>query len=352
MMRTLTVTSSRHTYPLFMGEGVFNTREFQAALKNPERIWVTHASLLPLLTPIYQALSLRSDLETVLLIPEGESYKTLKTWEDLLAQMLAYRFSRNSILIALGGGVVSDLSGFASACYLRGISYITVPTTLLAMVDASVGGKTGVNHPLGKNLIGAFYPPSGVFIHPQYLKTLPEREWRSGLAEVVKYGFIFDKNFLIQLSGWLPEIEARDPRVLCEILFRCCEIKAQIVAQDERDQGMRMILNFGHTLGHALENAAGYGELLHGEAVSIGMCYALDLSVREGFLSKTEAAFGQALLKKLGLPTEIPPEISRDKIVEALCLDKKHTASGYRLILLEKLGMAREWVCDIDGVFI
>lgn len=275
----------------------------------------------------------------VLALPDGERYKTLATTQTIFDALVAGRFNRDAALVALGGGVVGDIVGFAAACYQRGIDFIQVPTTLLAQVDSSVGGKTGVNHPGGKNLIGAFHQPRAVIADTATLATLPQREYRAGLAEVVKYGFIYDLSFLEWLEANAARLCARDANSLVHAIHRSCEIKAEVVAQDERELGLRAILNFGHTFGHAIETAAGYGEWLHGEAVAAGMAAAIDMSRRLGNITQGDAERSLRLMKKLELPTA-PPRIGAQRALELMAMDKKVLKGQLRLVLLQRLGAA------------
>jgi len=259
--------------------------------------------------------------------------------EHLFDSLAEVGIGRDGGIIALGGGVIGDLAGFAAACWQRGIAYYQIPTTLLAQVDSSVGGKTAVNHASGKNLIGAFHQPRAVIADTDTLKTLPEREYRAGLAEVVKYGFIADRELLAWLEARLDALNARDPEVLAETVRRCCAIKAAVVAEDETEQGRRAILNFGHTFGHAIEAACGYGQWLHGEAVAAGMAQALELSRRLERITAQEAEYGLRLMAQLGLPIQ-PPELPTDTWLEWMARDKKATRAGMRLVLLRGLGDA------------
>ncbi|RMD60242.1 MAG: 3-dehydroquinate synthase, partial [Nitrospirae bacterium] len=276
------------------------------------------------------------DYETFL-IPDGEQYKDLFWVSYLYDKMLGSKLDRGSVLIALGGGVIGDITGFVASTYMRGISYIQLPTTLLAQVDSSVGGKTGVNHPLGKNMIGSFWQPSLVIIDINTLKTLPEREFRAGMAEVIKYGVIYDNLLFEALRKKREEIlELSDE--LIHIIRRCCQIKSEVVSKDEREEGLRAILNFGHTIGHAIEAATGYTSLLHGEAIAIGMCMAAELSVELGLLNRASANMIKELIDAYGLPTEIREEFSIDTIMEVMRIDKKFYSGSLRFVLLEDIG--------------
>lgn len=282
-------------------------------------------------------------------VPAGEQSKSLDCVKDLYAKALDCGLDRTSVIVALGGGVVGDLAGFVAATFLRGIRFIQVPTTLLAMVDSSVGGKTGVNIPQGKNLIGAFYQPVEVVVDLLSLDTLPEREYVSGLAEVVKYGVIWDAELFSKLEANVSELLSRDADVLGAVVARCCEIKAEVVASDEKETGLRAILNFGHTLGHALENVSGYGRWLHGEALSIGIVYAAALSVEEKGFAVTEYERVVNLLREFGLPvclSEADAAVTWSDLRVAIGTDKKTERSIPKFVLTENLGSS-EFGCEI-----
>lgn len=269
----------------------------------------------------------------------GETTKSLRTVEKCYDQLAAHRLERESFIVALGGGVVGDLAGFVAATWLRGIPFVQVPTTLLAQVDSSVGGKTGVNLRAGKNLVGAFYQPRLVLCDLDTLKTLPEREFRAGLAEVIKYGIIYDEPLFAALERGLPNILRRDEKVLAPIIARCCEIKAEVVGRDETESGLRAILNFGHTIGHALENSFGYGKLLHGEAISIGQVAEAGISEKILGLPADDAQRIENLFRQTGLPVQITLSgTQRKKFFDALRLDKKAKDGEVRFVLARKIG--------------
>ncbi|MEM8637523.1 MAG: 3-dehydroquinate synthase [Cyanobacteria bacterium P01_G01_bin.54] len=274
------------------------------------------------------------------LIPAGEEQKTLSSIEQIYNAALAHRLERSSTMVALGGGVIGDMTGFAAATWLRGINFVQIPTSLLAMVDASVGGKTGVNHPQGKNLIGAFYQPKLVLIDPTVLATLPPREFRAGMAEVIKYGVIWDVELFekLEVAGELSHYETINPALLETILVRSCQAKADVVSQDEREAGLRAILNYGHTLGHAVESLTQYRGVNHGEAVAIGMVAAGQVAVRLGLWSTQDAQRQDNLIAKTGLPTQIPDQLPAAQIIETLQTDKKVKAGKVRFILPTQLG--------------
>ncbi|HAL93116.1 MAG TPA: 3-dehydroquinate synthase [Verrucomicrobia bacterium] len=275
-----------------------------------------------------------------IVLPPGESTKSAGHWSGLLEQVAESKLDRQGVLVALGGGVVGDLTGFAAATYMRGIRFVQVPTSLLAMVDSSVGGKTGINLAAGKNLAGAFHQPMAVFADTDVLATLPEREFAAGMAEAVKYGVALDAEFF----GWLEKnasaIQGREPAALERMVERCCQIKAEVVAKDEREAGLRAVLNFGHTLGHAIEKATGFGSVLHGEGVALGMAYALELSVAQRGFPGAEAQRAVALLKQFGLPTAPLPGLAWEVLRAAMGVDKKAAAGCVRFVLGGKLGQS------------
>lgn len=276
-----------------------------------------------------------------LVLPDGEHHKTLSTWSRVIDELVRLKASRDACVIALGGGVIGDLAGFAAASYMRGIAFIQAPTTLLAQVDASVGGKTGVNHEQGKNLIGAFHQPRAVLADVGSLTTLPEREYRAGLAEVIKYGMIGDHAFFEWLESNLAAIKGREPGSVASMVETSVRSKAQVVAADEREAGARALLNFGHSFGHALETLTDYRQYLHGEAVAIGMIVATRLSEARGLLETGVTERLGRLLSALDLPIEVPREIGAEAICDCLALDKKTLGGQTRLILLDGLGKAR-----------
>jgi len=297
--------------------------------------------------PLYAAKDLKSLKDagvdaSLITIPAGESAKRLRNVERCYDQLAAHRLERKSCIVALGGGVVGDLAGFVAATYLRGIPFIQIPTTLLAQVDSSVGGKTGVNLAAGKNLVGAFYQPRLVLCDLDTFKTLPEREFRAGLAEVIKYGIIYDAPLFRLLEKEMPKILRRDTQLLTRIVARSCEIKAEVVSQDETETGLRAILNFGHTIGHAIEAISGYGKFLHGEAISIGQVKAAQLSARLTGLSGAEVARITDLFRKAGLPTTLPmTRAFQARLRDAMKLDKKVSAGEVKFVLATRIGEVR-----------
>lgn len=339
MVREIIVELGERSYPIVIRNGIMaeaGVRMRDAGLKGKAAV-VTN----PLVGGLYAGKVMES-LEGagfspfLVTLPDGEEYKTLKEVSSIYDSLISRRMERSSPVVALGGGVIGDMTGFAAATYLRGVPYIQIPTTLLSQVDSSVGGKTGVNHPLGKNLIGAFYQPKAVFIDPVVLSTLAPRERVSGLAEVVKYGVIWDKGFFESLeknAGRLCESGAE----LEDAIERSCGIKAEVVGADEREGGTRAILNFGHTFGHAIEALSGYGTFRHGEAVAIGMVMASGLSASLGLCRPDQAERVKGLIYALGLPTE-PPAITADAFIEAMMLDKKVSGARMRFILMTDIG--------------
>jgi 3-dehydroquinate synthase len=337
VLATLPIEFGERSYPIVIGTGLIGHPEIMGArVAASDVLVVTNETVGPLyLEPLTRGLAgkrVRS-----LALPDGERHKVLGVLDRVFDALVDGRFNRDACVLALGGGVVGDVAGFAAACYQRGIDYVQVPTTLLAQVDSSVGGKTGVNHRGGKNLIGAFHQPRAVVSDLATLATLPPRELRAGLAEVIKYGLVDDADFLAWLELHLDELLALDGAALAHAVRRSCEIKARIVAADEREQGQRALLNLGHTFGHAIENAAGYGEWLHGEAVGIGMLLAADLSQRLGLIGATDVARVRELLRRAGLPVTAPA-IGAARALELMGMDKKVLRGRIRLVLLQRLG--------------
>jgi 3-dehydroquinate synthase len=325
------------SYPIYIGAGVMESgAELAAAIPARDVLLVTNTTVGPLYADkLVAALAPRRCIEVAL--PDGEVHKTLANVSRMLDVLIANRFARDACVVALGGGVVGDMAGFAAATYQRGVPYLQVPTTLLAQVDSSVGGKTAINHPLGKNMVGAFHQPLAVIADIATLNTLPPREYAAGLAEVVKYGAIFDEPFLAWLEANAQALRAREPGALAHAIRRSCEIKALIVAQDERESGMRALLNFGHTFGHAIESASGYGRVLHGEAVAIGMALAARLSARARRISDADASRLVSVLQKLGLDVTAP-RFTPEVWLSYMGRDKKNEAGRITLILLDALG--------------
>ena len=329
------------SYSILIGSGLLQDPQAFEALPNAATaLIVTNTTVGPLYTAqLREALAGRHAQVHVLELPDGEVYKDWATLNLIFDALLGHGCDRKTVLYALGGGVVGDMTGFAAASYMRGVPFVQVPTTLLAQVDSSVGGKTAINHPLGKNMIGAFYQPQRVLCDLATLKTLPPRELSAGLAEVIKYGPIHDMDFLAWIEANLQGLLAREPAALAYAVRRSCEIKALVVGQDEREAGLRAILNFGHTFGHAIESGLGYGEWLHGEAVGCGMVMAAQLSQR---LGGVDAAFVQRLTKLIeaaGLPVR-GPALGAERYLELMRVDKKSEAGEIRFVVLDKPGSA------------
>ena len=338
-METLTVELDERSYPILIGGGLLQDGAVLGRnVPGRDLLVVTNTTVAPLYSrALAQGLPDRRIVEAVL--PDGESHKTLATVSRLLDVLVANRFGRDATIIALGGGVVGDMAGFAGACYQRGVAYVQIPTTLLAQVDSSVGGKTGVNHPGGKNLIGAFHQPVAVIADTATLATLPDRELRAGLAEVVKYGLIRDAAFFAWLEENMDRLLAREPSALAKAIRRSCEIKAEIVGRDEREHGERALLNLGHTFGHAIESATGYAGWLHGEAVGAGIAMAAAMSRACGTLQPEQVARVRALLERAGLPTAAS-DVRAAAALEHMRMDKKVKAGRIRLVLLRGIGDA------------
>lgn len=338
----LNVKLGSRTYPILIGSDLFSdpTHLF-SYIHEQQTLIVTHETLVdhPILLKLQRHLQTLTQLDMVVL-PDGEAHKNLATLELIFDQLLEKKHKRSTTLIAFGGGVIGDLTGFAAATYQRGVNFIQVPTTLLAQVDSSVGGKTGVNHRLGKNMIGAFYQPQSVFIDLETLFTLPDREFSAGLAEVIKYGLIEDVEFFDWLCDHMEALLDRDRATLSYAIFKSCEIKAKIVALDEREENIRAHLNLGHTFGHAIEHQLGYGTCLHGEAVALGIMLAAIYSMQQGMIANEEIPRIRNLLQKAKLPVVFPSSLIPMDLFEAMQRDKKNKAQGVRLILLEKIGQA------------
>ncbi len=345
-MQQLSIDLGARSYPILIGEGLLAERELLSRHVGARRLLVvTNPTVAGLhLDALRRGLS-GSEI-AVETVPDGERYKTLATVSCLLDALVEARIGRDGAVIALGGGVIGDLAGFVAACYQRGIAYAQMPTTLLAQVDSAVGGKTGVNHAAGKNLIGAFHQPRCVISDTATLRTLPERELRAGLAEVIKYGLISDADFLEWVEANLNALLKRDPQALEHAIRRSCEIKAEVVSKDEREQGPRALLNLGHTFGHAIESATGYGQWLHGEAIGAGMLIATVLSARLGWLKSTDLDRVRALLERAGLPLAAPA-IGSERALAHMRMDKKVRDGCIRLVLLRRLGAA-ELTADYD----
>jgi 3-dehydroquinate synthase len=340
-MQTLRVELGARAYPIHIGEHLLaDAALITPHLDLPKVAVVTNTTVAPLyLQPLSEALRALGVEVISVVLEDGERYKDWATLNRIYDVLLERHCERKTTLIALGGGVIGDLAGFAAATYMRGMPFIQVPTTLLAQVDSSIGGKTGINHPLGKNMIGAFYQPRLVLADTTVLRSLPPRELSAGLAEVIKHGLVSDEGFVAWLEQNVEKLLACDPQALTHAVRRCCEIKAAVVAEDEREAGVRALLNFGHTFGHAIESGLGYGKWLHGEAVAAGMVMAADLSRRMGYIAQADVDRIVALLKRAQLPVA-QPGIAPGRLLELMAVDKKNEGGKLRLILLDRIGAA------------
>ncbi len=340
-MQTLTVALDERSYPIHIGAGLLAQPELITARLPQDKVAIiTNSTLAPLyLAPLGRALQVRGVDVVTVVVPDGEAYKNWETLNQIFDALLEHRCERRTTLIALGGGVIGDLAGFAAAVYQRGVPFIQVPTTLLAQVDSAVGGKTAINHPLGKNMIGAFYQPLAVIADTDTLATLPDRELAAGLAEVAKYGLIRDVDFFAWLEQNMERLTARDPEALAYAIERSCRDKAEIVALDEREADLRTLLNYGHTFGHAIEAGMGFGNWLHGEAVAAGMVLAARLSERMGLLARHDVRRIVHILTRAKLPVAAP-DLGVEHYLELMGHDKKVEGGRIRLVLLRRLGEA------------
>ncbi len=352
---TVSIALGERSYPILIGQNLIDQPQTWAGLpKATAAVVVTNDTVGPLYAARLQtALAPHYPQVHVVTLPDGEAYKTWESLNLIFDALLNHGCDRKTVLFALGGGVVGDMTGFAAACYMRGVPFVQVPTTLLAQVDSSVGGKTAINHPLGKNMIGAFYQPVRVVCDLDTLNTLPERELSAGLAEVIKYGPIYDLAFLDWIAANLPALRARDAAALAYAVQRSCEIKAEVVGQDERESGLRAILNFGHTFGHAIEAGLGYGAWLHGEAVGCGMVMAATLSQRLGLLSLEQVAQLKKLVEAAGLPSRAPvldTVRNAERYLELMRVDKKAEAGEIKFVLVNGQGQAQ--VCGAPDALV
>jgi len=338
-MQTLKVELANRSYPIHIGRNLISDANLILPhLKRKHVAIVTNTTVAPLyLDKLSQALQAAGVTVIQIILPDGEAYKNTETLNTIYDVLLQNRCERSTTLIALGGGVIGDLTGYAAATYLRGVPFIQIPTTLLSQVDSSVGGKTGINHPLGKNMIGAFYQPQVVLADIDTLKTLPAREFSAGMAEVIKYGLIRDVQFFSWLEANIERLMVLDETTVSEAIYRSCQNKAEVVARDEHENGERALLNLGHTFGHAIENAMGYGVWLHGEAVAAGTMLAADLSQRLGWLTDAEVRRIHALLTKAGLPLDAP-RLGAAKYLDLMQMDKKVADGKIRLVLQQGIG--------------
>ncbi len=339
-METVSVAAASRTYPIHIGASLIDRSELFAPHLGPSAAIVTNEVVAPLyLARVRAALERAGARVTEIVVEDGERAKSWATLDRVLDAFLAARLGRDATIVALGGGVIGDLAGFAAAVYQRGVRFVQVPTTLLAQVDSSVGGKTAINHPRGKNMIGAFHQPLAVISDVATLDSLPDRELRSGLAEVIKHGAALDQPFFAWLERHIERLLARERDALVYAVRRSCELKAAVVAEDERETGRRALLNLGHTFGHAIEAATGFGPWLHGEAIAAGMAMAAELSARAGMLASTDAKRISALISRAGLPTR-PPQLAPERWQELISLDKKSAAGRVRFVLLDAIGSA------------
>lgn len=347
LMHTLHVDLGERSYPVYIGRDLLADSELLAGhITGSQVVVVSNDTVAPLYMERVRASLGPGKRVTEVVLPDGEAYKTLQTLGDIFDQVMAAGHNRTTTFVALGGGVVGDITGFAAACYQRGVNFVQLPTTLLAQVDSSVGGKTAVNHPLGKNMIGAFYQPGAVLIDTNTLQTLPPREFSAGLAEVIKYGLIGDEPFYRWLRENMAKLLAREEAALAEAIERSCSNKSKVVAADEREGGIRAILNLGHTFGHAIETDRGYNQWLHGEAVAAGMMLALELSRRRGWIAQGDVDDLRALILAAGLPTQPPADMTAAAFLELMARDKKVVDGRLRLVLLKAVGSA----CIVDDV--
>ncbi len=340
-METLTVALGDRSYPIHVGRALVDRADLLMPLLQQAKVAiVTNSTVAPLYLPRLRDSLQRAGLEVVaIILPDGEQFKNWQTLNSIFDLLVERRCERSTTLIALGGGVVGDMTGFAAACFQRGMPFMQVPTTLLAQVDSSVGGKTAINHPLAKNMIGAFHQPRLVLADTDTLNTLPDRELRAGLAEVIKYGLIRDLAFLEWLEANLDLLLAREPTALAEAICRSCRNKAEVVVADERETGERALLNLGHTFGHAIETGVGYGDWLHGEAIAVGMMMAAELSAHLGWIDGNALARVERLFRRAGLPV-CGPNLAVDRYLELMQHDKKVQGGKLRLVLLRQLGQA------------
>jgi len=338
-MHTVNIDLGNRSYPIMIGDGLLDDPTLLNQFVQGKAMVVTNDTIAPLYLDKVMA-ALGNTPKSSVVLPDGEEFKNLEVLNTIFEGLLSDGFDRGCTIIALGGGVIGDMAGFAAASYQRGVNFIQIPTTLLAQVDSSVGGKTAVNHALGKNMIGAFHQPVAVLADMTSLGTLDDRQFKAGLAEVIKYGFIIDAEFFAWLEKSVPQLLARDAEAIAYAVKRSCEIKADVVAEDEQERGRRALLNFGHTFGHAIEAAMGYGRWLHGEAISAGMVMGLDMSVRSGLIDQNQLDRGKALLAQAGLPVTAPDEMDTQTFLSYMYRDKKVSDGNLRLILLNGIGEA------------
>ncbi|WP_417880360.1 3-dehydroquinate synthase [Vibrio sp.] len=352
-MERINVDLAERSYPISIGAGLLTNPALFSHLKAKQKVVVvSNDTVAPMYADrLIQTLTTLQCQVDLLALPDGEQYKSLETFNTIMSFLLEGNYSRDVVLVALGGGVIGDLVGFAAACYQRGVDFIQVPTTLLSQVDSSVGGKTAVNHPLGKNMIGAFYQPKSVIIDTDCLDTLPEREFAAGMAEVIKYGIIIDSDFFTWLEQNMEKLVALDNQALCYAIARCCQIKADVVAADEKESGVRALLNLGHTYGHAIEAEMGYGNWLHGEAVAAGTMMAAHTALLRGLITLEQVERIQRILVKAKLPIHTPETMTYEHFIKHMMRDKKVLSGQLRLILPTGIGSS-EVLGNTDEVII
>ena len=341
-MQTLHIQLEKRSYPIYIGEGLLSQiKLIESHLKQKYVAVVTNTTVAPLYLDSLLDLLKQNNIKAFpIILQDGEAYKNQETLNLIYDALLKEKCERNVTLIALGGGVIGDMTGYAAATYLRGVPFIQIPTTLLSQVDSSVGGKTGINHPMGKNMIGAFYQPQCVIADIDTLKTLPQREFSAGMAEVIKYGLIRDEAFFSWLEKNMEGLMKLNPTLLVEAILRSCQNKADVVEIDEHESGVRATLNLGHTFGHAIENAIGYGVWLHGEAVGCGMVLGADLSCRLNYITRAEADRLTKIIQSMNLPI-VPPKFGGKRYLELMQVDKKTESGQIRYVVLEKIGKAQ-----------
>jgi len=339
-MKELNLNLGEKSYPIYIGENLLAQADYLTKhISGNQVMIVSNTTVAPLYIDKVKDLLIDFEVSEIIL-PDGEQYKNLDTVNQIFTSLLENRFDRSSTLIALGGGVIGDMTGFAAASYQRGVNFIQIPTTLLSQVDSSVGGKTGVNHPLGKNMIGAFYQPKAVIIDVDTLDTLPNREFSAGMAEVIKYGLLGNENFLSFIEKNVKSLMNKEKTTVIDAIYQSCKDKANIVAEDELEAGKRALLNLGHTFGHAIENSMGYGSYLHGEAISIGMYMAAVMSEKEGFIDQSQVYRVKSILENCELPTKLTGKINFSDFSKSMSVDKKVLKGKIRLVLLKPIGAA------------
>ncbi len=340
-MKKINVDLNGNSYPIYIGENLLSNSDIlEKHIKSRQILFVSNETVASLYLPVIKK-NFLDYLCDELILPDGEIHKTLGSYEKIIDHLINNKHHRDTTLIAVGGGVIGDITGFAAATYQRGVRYLQIPTTLLAQVDASIGGKTAVNRPQGKNLIGAFYQPSAVIIDINTLNTLPEREFKSGLAEIIKAALIHDASFFELIENKIVDFLHRDPNTIVQFIQRACEIKRNIVMADENETtGERALLNLGHTFGHAIEHELGYGQYLHGEAIAVGLVLAAKLSLQQGCLSDSDVTRIENLLNKTGLPIKLPQPLTIGSLLNAMRMDKKVENQTWRFVLLKRIGFA------------